>query len=140
MPFEFLLMRFPHPTQPGQEALDAGPQPISREQIRQVAGEMPELHPGPDGEGYITEPQGGPHIRIHVDPCEPPEFISVDFDRYAGQDDYATARAVVDKLCEGLRLTIADDPDATALGEEEAEAPAGGLVDRLRGIFRRQSK
>jgi hypothetical protein len=139
MPYDFTLMRLPRPTQPGLEAPDDGPQAILRGQVIQVLSGMPELQPREPGLLYVADPPGGPHIEVHIDPRNPSEFVSVEFDRYASQADYAAARAVVDQLCNGLRLTIMDDPDAGPNPTADAEAPAGGggLMDKIRGLFGR---
>jgi hypothetical protein len=135
MAYDFTLMRFPRPTQPGLEAPDPGPLPIQRGQIRQVMAGQAGLRPGAGPDTWQMEAPEGPHIEIHLDPRDPPEFVAVEFDRYASQADYTAARAVVDRLCEVLRLTITDDPDAGAdLGRP---VETGGFMDKLRGLFGR---
>ena len=136
MPYDFTLMRFPRPTQPDLEAENQGPQPIQRGQVRQMLNGMPALHASADGRTYSADPADGPHIEIHIDPRDPPEFITVEFDRYASQSDYTTARALVDEICTALRLTITDDPDSGG-SPEPAPTSGGGLLDRLRGMFGR---
>ncbi|HUS13966.1 MAG TPA: hypothetical protein VM536_03015 [Chloroflexia bacterium] len=58
----------------------------------------------------------------------------MEFDRYDGAADYAAVRVVVDQICEGLRLTITDDPDP---GPEDDGEPGGGFMGKLRGLFGR---
>ena len=134
MPYDFILMRLPRPTQPGLEALNNGPQPIQRGQITQVLDGLVGVQPSADGRFYTADPPGGPHIEIHLDPKVTVEFLAVEFDRYDTQADYVAARALVDQLCAGLRLTITDDPDVASLPPDEPDG-GGGLLGRLRGLF-----
>jgi len=137
MPYDFILMRFPRPAPAGLEAPNQGPQPILRGQIQQSLAGMAEFAVRTAGSHYVAEPAGGLHVAVHVDPKDPPEFITVEFDRYATPADYLAVRALVDQLCTALRLTITDDPDAGA--DLQAALPAGGSgwLDRLRGLFGR---
>ena len=138
MPYDFTLMRLPRPVPAGLEAMDDGPQAILRGQVVAVLAGIPQLQPREAGLLYVADPPGGPHIEVHIDPRNPPEFMSVEFDRDASQADYAAARAIVDQLCNGLRLTIMDDPDAGPTPTADAEAQAGGgLLDKIRGLFGR---
>ncbi len=129
MPYDFILMRLPRPTQPGLEPLSNGPQPILRGQITQVLSGLPGVQPSANGAYYTADPPGGPHIEIHLDPKATVEFVAVEFDRYDAQADYTAARVVVDQLCEGLRLTITDDPDIASLPPDD-EPGGGGLFGR----------
>jgi len=139
MPYDFTLMRLPRSMPAGLEPLDDGPQAIMRGQVVAVLAGVAELQPREAGLLYVADPPGGPHIEVHIDPRNPPEFVSVEFDRYAGPADYAAARAIVDQLCNGLRLTIMDDPDVGANPTADADMPAGGggLLDKIRGLFGR---
>src|SRR4051794_39004680 len=110
MAYDFTLMRFPRATQPGLEASDQGPQVIHLGQIRQTFAGIPALRPVEGSTAWTADLPDGPHVDVHVDPHEPPEFITVEFDRYASQADYTAVRTVVDQICSGLRLTITDDP------------------------------
>jgi site-specific DNA recombinase len=134
MAYDFTLMRFPRATQSGLEMPDQGPQVIQRGQIRQIFAGIGGIRPAGTGGSYVAELPQGPHVDIHIDPREPPEFITVEFDRYESQADYTAVRALVDQICDGLRLTITDDPDAG--GPPEAAQPSGeGFMDRVRRLF-----
>jgi hypothetical protein len=133
MPYDFILMRLPRPSQADIQPLNDGPQPILRRQIAQVVGEMAGVQAQAEGRYYSSDSPGGPHIEIHLDPKEPVEFLTVEFDRYDSESDYAAARAVVDALCAGLRLTITDDPHPDALGPDDEAG--GGLIGRIRKLF-----
>ncbi len=137
MPYDFTLMRFPRPTPPGLAGPEPGPQAILRGQVRKVLGEMPGVSAAADGQHYTTDLAAGQHVDVFVDPRDPPEFLTVEFARYATQDDYAAVRAFVDTLAEQLRLTITDDPDVGALPEAEEAGGAGSLMSRIRGLFGR---
>src|SRR5690349_10390867 len=137
MGYDFTLMRFPRPTQPGLEASDQGPQVIHLGQIRQICAGIPALRPVEGSTSWTADLPDGPHVEVLVDPRAQPEFITVEFDRYASQADYLAVRALVDQICSGLRLTITDDPDAG--GPPEAVQTSGGsgsgVMGWLRGLF-----
>ena len=139
MPYDFTLMRFPRPMPAGLEALDDGPQAILRGQVGQVLTGIPELQPREEGCFMWPIRRAGPISRSILTRAIRRSSSSVEFDRYAGPADYAAARAMVDRLCNGLRLTIMDDPDAGANPTADAEAPAGGggLMDKIRGLLGR---
>jgi hypothetical protein len=137
MGYDFTLMRFPRETQPGLEAPNQGPQVIQRGQIRQVCAGIPALRPGSDDNTWEADLPDGPHVEVRIDPRAQPEFIMVEFDRYASQADYTAVRALVDQMCSGLRLTITDDPDAGGPPEEvqTSGGSGGGFMGWLRNLL-----